>query len=97
MKWAAVIEYVPDAEKVAEYRPAHRVYLTGLTESGQLVVAGPFLDDFGALIVYEAADAGAAELLLKADPFHAAGVFSKWIIRPWKTVFGNPALLPPHG
>ena len=97
MKWAAVIEYVPDLEKVAEYRPAHRVYLTGLIENGQLVVAGPFLDDFGALIVYEAADVEAAELLLKADPFHAAGVFAKWTIRPWKTVFGNPALLPPHG
>ena len=54
MKWAAVIEYIADPSKVAEVRPHHRVYLTGLLEAGKLVCAGPFLDDFGALIVYEA-------------------------------------------
>ena len=69
MKFAAVIEYIADTAKVAEHRPAHRVYLTGLIESNRLAVAGPFLDDFGALIVYEAADAAEAEALLKADPF----------------------------
>lgn len=97
MKFAAVIEYIADTAKVAEYRPAHRVYLTGLIESNRLAVAGPFLDDFGALIVYEAADAAGAEALLKADPFYAAGIFARWTIRPWKTVFGNPGLLPPNG
>ena len=54
MKWAAVIEYIADPSKVAEIRPHHRGYLTGLLEAGKLVCAGPFLDDFGALIVYEA-------------------------------------------
>ncbi len=97
MKFAAVIEYIADTAKVAEYRPAHRVYLTSLIESNRLAVAGPFLDDFGALIVYEAADVAGAEALLKADPFHAAGIFARWTIRPWKTVFGNPGLLPPNG
>ena len=96
MKWAADIAYIPDAAKVAEHRPAHRVYLTALIEQGKLAVAGPFLDDSGAFIVYEAADAAAAEALLKADPFCTAGIFVTWTIRPWKTVFGNPALLPPN-
>jgi len=96
MKFAAGIQYIDDSAKVNEHRPAHRAYLTGLIEQKQLAVAGPFLDDYGALIVYEAHDAAGAEELLKADPFHAAGIFVTWTIRPWKTVFGNPGLLPPN-
>jgi uncharacterized protein len=94
MKYAAAIEYVPDAEKVNAHRPAHRAYLTSLVEKDQLFASGPFEDGYGALIVYEAASPEAAEALLKADPFHAAGVFVRWTIRPWKVVFANPRLLP---
>jgi uncharacterized protein len=87
MKFAAVIEYITDTAKVGEIRPAHRQYLQTLLERGQLACAGPFMDDFGALIVYEAASAEEAEGFLKADPFHTGGVFVRWTIRPWKTVF----------
>jgi len=97
MKWAAVIEYISDTAKIAEIRPSHRAYLASLLDSGKLVCAGPFLDDFGALIVYEAETMEAAEAILKGDPFHANSIFVKWTIRPWKTVFANPALLPPNG
>lgn len=95
MKYAAVIEYVQDADKVNATRPAHRAYLTSLVEKDQLFASGPFEDGYGALIVYEADSPAAAEALLKADPFHAAGVFVQWTIRPWKVVFSNPRLLPP--
>ena len=96
MKWAADILYITDTAKVTEHRPAHRAYLTKLIDAGQLAIAGPFTDDLGAFIVYEAPDAAAAEVLLKADPFCTAGIFVTWTLRPWKTVFGNPALLPPN-
>jgi uncharacterized protein YciI len=94
MKYAATIEYITDAEKVNAHRPAHRAYLTTLVEKDQLFASGPFEDGYGALIVYEASSPEAAEALLKADPFHAAGVFVRWTIRPWKVVFANPRLLP---
>ena len=55
MKFAAIIEYMQDKAKIAEIRPAHRQYLTALKERGQLAVCGPFTDDWGGLIVYEAA------------------------------------------
>ncbi len=97
MKYAAVIEYVQDVEKVSAHRPAHRAYLTSLQEKGQLVAAGPFLDDFGALIVYEAESPDGAEALIQADPFHAAGIFVRWTVRPWKMVFANTGLMPPNG
>lgn len=97
MRWAAVIQYIPDAATVQAHRPAHREYLSGLLAAGQLACAGPFLDDFGALIVYEADTQEAAEGLIRNDPFHAAGVFVRWDVRPWKPVFANLALLPPNG
>ncbi len=94
MKYAAVIEYSQDKEKVEAARPAHRAYLTGLVEKNQLFASGPFEDGFGALIIYEADSPEAVEALMKADPFFAAGVFLKWTVRPWKMVFFNSNLAP---
>lgn len=94
MTYAAVIEYIPDPAKVAELRPRHREYLQSLLNAGRLVAAGPFADDFGALIVYEADSPEAAAALIEADPFHAAGVFVRWTVRPWKMVFANTGLMP---
>src|SRR5262249_23536292 len=70
MKFAAIIEYTPDKARIAELRPVHRQYLTSLRESGRLAAAGPFIDDSGALIVYEAESREAAEQLIQGDPFH---------------------------
>lgn len=94
MKYAAIIEYVQDKAKIAAVRPVHRQYLTTLKEKGQLAVAGPFTDDSGALIVYEAASAEEAEKLLQADPFNQNGIFVKYVLRPWNTVFCNRELFP---
>jgi uncharacterized protein len=93
MKYAASIEYSQDAKLVEAHRPAHRAYLTSLLDKGQLFASGPYADGSGALIIYEADTPDAAESLLKADPFHAAGVFLQWQMRPWKVVFANPKLL----
>jgi uncharacterized protein YciI len=97
MKYAAVIEYTPDKAKIEQVRPAHRKYLTGLLQQGKLAAAGPFTDDSGALIVYEADTPEQAEALLKADPFHTGGVFVRWTLRPWKAVFGKRDLFPDGG
>ncbi len=94
MKFAAIIDYLQDKDKVAAIRPTHRQYLTSLLQAGKIFATGPFTDDSGALIVYEAETAEEAEQLLKADPFHAGGVFLKWQIRAWKVVMGNPGLMP---
>ena len=88
------IEYVTDKERIQTIRPAHRAYLTSLLSKGKLAISGPFLDDYGALIVYEADSAEEAETLLKGDPFHAAGIFVRWTIRPWNPVMANRELFP---
>ena len=94
MKYAAIIEYSQDKAKIAEVRPTHRQYLARLKENGQLAASGPFTDDSGALIVYEANSPDEAEGFLKADPFNQAGIFLSYKIRPWNTVIANRDLFP---
>lgn len=94
MKFAAIIEYAQDKEKIAQIRPVHRQYLAGLRDRGQLAISGPFADDSGALIVYEAGSAEEAEKLLRGDPFFANGIFLQYKLRPWNPVIANRELLP---
>jgi uncharacterized protein YciI len=94
MKFAAIIEYSPDKEKIQAVRPTHRQYLASLKAKGQLAIAGPFTDDSGALIVYEAESAAEAEKLLQGDPFHHNGIFLKYVLRPWNPVIANRDLFP---
>jgi uncharacterized protein YciI len=94
MKFAAIIEYLQDKAKIAAVRPVHRQYLASLKEKGQLAASGPFTDDWGALIVYEANSREEAEALLRGDPFHDSGIFVSWTIRPWNTVIAQRDLFP---
>lgn len=94
MRFAAIIEYTQDKAKIAEVRPVHRNYLAELKAAGQLAASGPFTDDSGALIIYEAASKQEAEQLLQTDPFCAAGVFLRWQLRPWNPVIANRELFP---
>ena len=94
MKFAAIIEYLQDKAKIAEIRPVHRQYLSSLRDKGQLVASGPFTDDSGALIIYEAASRAEAEQIMQGDPFCHNGIFVKWQLRPWNPVIANRELLP---
>ncbi len=93
MKFAAIARYTPDASTIAKARPAHRQYLTDLQAQGKLVISGPFGDDAGALLVYEAENPEQVEGLIREDPFATQGVFLSWEIRPWNVVFLNRELL----
>ena len=94
MKYAAVIEYITDKDKIQSVRPVHRQYLNALKAAGQLAASGPFTDDYGALIIYEADSQEAAEKLLQGDPFHENGIFVRWVLRPWNPVIANRELFP---
>jgi uncharacterized protein YciI len=94
MKFAAIIEYSQDKAKIAAHRPVHRQYLATLRERGQLAAAGPFTDDSGALIIYEASSREEAEALLEGDPFNNNGIFLQYQLRPWNPVIANPEFFP---
>ena len=86
MKFAAVFRY-DNKDKIPEVRPKHREYLSKLHEEGKLWTAGPFTDDSGSLIVYEVETEQEPTALIENDPFHDAGIFASYAIKPWKQVF----------
>lgn len=51
-------------------RPAHRQRLVALHERGVLVLAGPWADDSGALLVFDA-DRSEVDRELAMDPYYA--------------------------
>lgn len=86
MKFATVFEY-GNQHLIGDVRPTHREYLAALKEQGKLVASGPFEDDSGALIIYEAETPEEAVALVENDPFRAAGVFASYTMKPWRQVF----------
>lgn len=83
----AVIVTFGDKNKRDEVRPAHREYLKSLLAAGKLHESGPFVDDSGALIIYECADEAEARAQLAADPYSGAdGVIADVSVREWNRV-----------
>lgn len=89
-RFAAVIEF-PDPERVNEVRPKHREYLAGLLAQGKLYATGPYVDNTGALLVYEAADEAEARRLLAEDPYGQEGVVNLVSLKEWKVVMEGTA------
>lgn len=90
-KFAAILEYTTDADRLTEVRPKHREYLGGLLDAGKLYHSGPFPDGSGALIIYEADDLAEAQVLLANDPFSKAGLITGAKVKEWKIVMGRDA------
>lgn len=91
--FAAMLSYGDDVERRQEVRPSHREYLQGLLAEGKLLMSGPFGDDSGAIIVYEAADVAEAQELLSNDPFAQQGVIVDATIKEWKVVMSRESSL----
>jgi uncharacterized protein YciI len=85
-KFAAILTYSSDNEKRQAVRPTHRDYLRSLAADGRLLHAGPWADDSGSLIVYEAESLDAAKAILAADPFTTEGIVTDSVIREWNRV-----------
>lgn len=95
--YAIVGEDVPDSlDKRLAARPAHLERLNALKDEGRLLLAGPFpaIDSpdpgpagfTGSLIVAAFDSLGAAQAWADADPYVAAGVYAKVIVKPFKKV-----------
>jgi uncharacterized protein len=69
-------------------RPAHRQRLSELHAAGQLVMAGPWQDDSGALLVFRADRAG-MDTILAADPYYTTPGVTVSGLRHWQPLFGD--------
>ena len=71
-------------------RPSHREYLTSLFEQKVLVCAGPYVDDSGAMLVYEAESKPALDEILSKDPYWVnTGCLGSVSIKEWNRVFAR--------
>ena len=88
--FAVTLNFADDTETRHSVRPTHREYLKTLLDAGSLVQSGPFTDDSGALLIYEAADLPAAEALLAADPYTLnGGIIASSTIKEWNIVMSK--------
>jgi uncharacterized protein YciI len=76
-------------------RGQHLAYLQ--TYESRLVLAGPLLDTddrpCGSLLIVDVPSRAEAEGFAEADPYSRAGLFESVVIRPYKQVFKDGALV----
>ncbi|MEX9251462.1 YciI family protein [Pseudenterobacter timonensis] len=98
MLYVIFSEDVADSlEKRLSVRPAHLARLQLLHDEGKLLTAGPMpaVDSndpgaagfTGSTVIAEFESLEAANAWAEADPYVAAGVYSKVIVKPYKKVF----------
>ncbi len=85
--WIREIEMEPNDERRLAVRPEHREYAQALFEQGLIRMSGPLADETGAVIVYDAPDDAAAQVLVAQDPYVREGVVRELSLREWNVVF----------
>ena len=68
-------------------RPAHLQNLRSLVDAGKIIVAGPFTDGSGSLIVADFETEAAAQEFAHRDPYTIEGVFERVEVKPLRKVF----------
>jgi len=98
MYYAIICSDVKDSlEKRMSVRDGHIARLQALQDEGRMLIAGPHptIDSedpgpagfTGSLIVAEFDSLQAAQTWADADPYIAAGIYEKVIVKPFKKVF----------
>jgi uncharacterized protein len=72
MLYVAMLTIV-DQELNAKVRPAHLSYINDLYKQGKVVMAGPFTDKQGGMVIYKAESLEEARRLAEADPVVTEG------------------------
>jgi uncharacterized protein YciI len=74
----------------AAFRDEHLRLARESHARGELVLGGALVDlPAAALLVFNSADATAAEDFARQDPYVKNGVAKNWKVRPWTVVVGN--------
>jgi uncharacterized protein YciI len=82
--WLIELRFSGDGEQRLAARPAHRSRLAELHQQGAVLLAGPFADESGSLVVLDVADRAAAERVLADDPYYATPGVAVVSLREWR-------------
>jgi hypothetical protein len=78
----------PDGkDKRPQHRPAHLRHIEPLAQAGKVLLAGPFTDGSGSLIVIDAESREAVWNVVARDPYVVNGVFNRVEVKPFLQVF----------
>jgi len=75
------------AELRPAIRPAHLAYLRPYLERGKIVIAGPFADGSGSLLIVDMDSESEALAFAQADPYAINAVFERVEVKPFRKVF----------
>ena len=86
----------PDGQvKRKIHRAAHLANLEPLDRQGRILLAGPFTDQAGSLIIIEANSLEEASQIAQKDPYTVHGIFERVEVHPFRQVLPSPSPLPP--
>ena len=81
----------PDAQaKRKIHRAAHLANLESLNFVGRVILAGPFTDQSGSLIVIEADCLEEAQRIVQEDPYTIHGIFQRVEVHSFEQVLPPP-------
>jgi hypothetical protein len=91
MHYLLFYDYVENAvERRAPFREEHLRLAQEARGRGELLMGGAFAEPVdGAALVFQAHDPSVVEAFVRADPYVANGVVTRWRIRPWTVVVGG--------
>lgn len=91
MHWLLVYDYVEDiVERRGPFRAEHLALAQSASERGELLMAGATGDPVdGALFVFVAESADAAEAFARNDPYVQNGLVTASRVVPWNVVVGG--------
>ncbi len=75
------------AELRPKFRSAHLANLRPLVQRGKVILAGPFTDGTGSLIVVDMESETEALAFAQSDPYVTGGVFERVEVKPFRKVF----------
>src|SRR5689334_16852721 len=79
-------------QKREPFRAAHIAHGRAAAQRGELVLGGALADSpAGGVLLFQGADARAAEAHAQADPYVKNGIVTGYRIRPWKSAIGTHA------
>jgi uncharacterized protein len=87
-KFVLELAFDRDNNKRLQLRPRHRDHLQSLLAQGKLVMAGPWKDDAGALLIFDVADEKEMNDILARDPYgyNVADAVSVVSLREWAPI-----------